>query len=82
MTAQQVTLNDVKQLAAQLGIAFTGGEQDDIWFDLDTSPDATFGLNGTYQKSAAGIATAYGELVRYRDRINQVHSSPNRSAST
>lgn len=81
MTEQQVTLNEVKQLATQLGIAFTGGEQDDAWFDLDTNPDAQFGLNGTFQKSTAGIAAAYGELVRYRDRVGQGHSSPNRSAS-
>jgi hypothetical protein len=81
MTEQQVTLNDVRQLAAQFGIAFTDGGEDDTWFDLDTSPDTQWGLNGTYQKSAAGVTTAYSDLIRYRDRINQVHSSPNRRAS-
>jgi hypothetical protein len=74
---QQATLNDVRQLAAQLHLAFTGGEQDDTWFDLDTGPDALFGLNGTYQKSAAGIASAYGDLVRYQDRLDQVRQQSN-----
>ncbi len=65
MTEQHVTLNDIEQAATQLGMTFVGG---DTWFDLDTRPDAPFGLNGTYQNSTAGIEAAYGDLVRYRDR--------------
>lgn len=75
MNEQQVTMNDVKQLATQLHITFTGGEQGDTWFDLDTSADAPLGLNGTYQKSTSGIAAAYGDLVRYQERIGQVRAS-------
>ena len=48
MNEQHVTLNDIEQKALQLGITFAGGPS---WFDLDTN--ASFGLNGTYQKSTA-----------------------------
>ena len=63
MNKQQVTLNDVKQLAAQLSIAFIS---EDDWFNLDTDPNTLFSLVGTYRNSAEGIATAYDDLVRYR----------------
>ncbi len=71
MNEQHVTLNDIEQKALQLGIPFAGGPS---WFDLDT--DASFGLNGTYQKSTAGIEAAYGDLVRYQmnqERIPYEH---------
>jgi hypothetical protein len=69
MNEQQITLRDVEQLAAQLGITFTDYEQA---FDLDTPEDAEWRLNGTYRAIPAGIAGAYGDLARYRDRIASI----------
>lgn len=62
-------LSPVEKLAAQLGITFTQHEQA---FDLDTPDSAEWGLNGTYRSTPTGIASAYDDLVRYRDRISQV----------
>lgn len=69
MSDQTVTIQDVKQLASELRIGFLGGSEQEEWFDLDTGPNAPFGLNGTYRKTTEGIANAYGDLIRYRDRI-------------
>lgn len=63
MSESKPTLNDIKQTAESLGIAFDSGE---AWFDLDTRPDAQFGLHGTYQNSNAGIEHAYGDLIRHQ----------------
>jgi len=63
MSEQRVTLNDIEQKAAQMGITFAGGP---TWFDLDTKPGAQFGLHGTYQNNSAGIEAAYGDLVRHQ----------------
>ena len=69
--SQQITLHNVQQLATQLKITFSGGNEQEEWFDLDTGTDALFGLNGTYRKSTEGIIGAYGDLVRYQERITQ-----------
>jgi len=76
MNEQQIALHDVQQLAAQLKITFSGGNEQEEWFDLDTSADALFGLNGTYRKSSEGITGAYGDLVRYQERITQWQAQP------
>jgi hypothetical protein len=68
MKKQQVTLNDVEQLAAQLSIAFIS--QDD-WLDLDTDPDALFSFVGMYRNSAEGIAMAYHDLMLYRQYLRR-----------
>src|SRR2546425_8397834 len=44
-------LADIKTLAQQLGVAFSGAPQDD-WFDLDKSDPQ---LEGTFQNSQAGF---------------------------
>lgn len=68
MSKQQVTLNDVEQLAAQLSIAFICK---DDWLDLDTDPDALFSFVGTYRNSAEGIAMAYHDLLLYRQELRR-----------
>ena len=64
----------VEELAAKLGITFTRHEQA---FDLDTSEDAEWRLNGTYRSIPAGIASAYGDLIRCQERINQLRQQSN-----
>ena len=61
-------LSAVESLAAELDIAFVKHEEA---FDLDTPEQAEWRLNGTYRSTPAGIASAYDDLVRYRDRISQ-----------
>lgn len=82
MNKQQVTLADIQQLTALLGITFSGGSEQEEWFDLDTGPDAQFSLNGTYRKTTEGIANAYGDLVRYRDRIEEWQAHQRQQANT
>ncbi len=68
-------LADIKTLAQRLGVAFTGSEQDD-WFDLDKSEPQ---FEGTFQNSQAGIAAAYGALLRHQltvQAIDQARSKP------
>ena len=61
--ANTPTLSDIKQLAEQLGVTFSGSEQQ-TWFDLDRDEPPI--LNGTYQNTASGIAAAYSDLVRHQ----------------
>ena len=62
-------LTAVEELAAKLGITFTRHEQA---FDLDTPENAEWELNGTYRSTPTGIAGAYDDLVRYRERIGHI----------
>lgn len=59
----------IEALAEELGITFTKHPEA---FDLDTPDGAEWSLNGTYRASTAGITGAYGDLVRYRDRIASI----------
>jgi hypothetical protein len=57
----------VEELAAKLGITFTGHEQA---FDLDTPEGAEWRLNGTYRSVTAGITGAYADLIHYQERTS------------
>jgi hypothetical protein len=66
-------LADIKALAQQLAVRFTDSDQVG-WFDLDKSEPQ---FEGTFQNSHAGIAAAYGALLRHQltvQTIDEVHS--------
>jgi len=53
------TLEDIKQLAAELGVTFTPNRDS---FDLDKGTQ--FEVHGTYRNNQAGINAAFSVLVR------------------
>ena len=67
--AKTPTLSDIKSLAEQLGVTFSGSEQQS-WFDLDR--DESPSLNGTYQNTTLGIAAAYDDLERHQMTMRSV----------
>lgn len=58
----QTTLDDIKRLAAQLGVTFTANRDS---FDLDKS--APIEVHGTYRNNQAGINASFSVLVRLQD---------------
>lgn len=65
------TLNDVKTLAAQLGVTFTDHGQA---FDLDSKADAPLQFEGTFRKVQAGIDGAYDGLVKHQANMSKLPS--------
>jgi len=65
-----LTLEDVKSLAAQLGVTITLHGQS---FDLDKQEPLAF--EGTYRKVQAGIDAAYNSLVRYQANLSNIPTS-------
>ncbi len=65
------TLNDVKALAAQLGITFTDHGQA---FDLDSKADAPLRFEGTFRKVQAGIDGAYNGLAKHQANLDKLPS--------
>jgi hypothetical protein len=63
------TLADIETLATQLEFDFAGCPQE-CWFDLDKRGNSSLG--GTFRNDEAGIAEAYGYLVRYRHTLEQL----------
>jgi hypothetical protein len=63
----QNTLNDVKALAAQLGVTFTHNRDS---FDLEKS--APVADHGTYPNNQAGINAAFSALVQLQDGERQI----------
>ena len=65
-----LTLEDVKRLAAQLGVTITLHGPS---FDLDKQEPLA--LKGTYRKGQAGIDAAYSSLVRYQANLSTIPTS-------
>ncbi len=65
------TLNDVKALAAQLGITFTDHGQA---FDLESAIDAPLQFEGTFRKVQAGIDGAHDALVKHQASLSKLPS--------